>query len=633
MNAASVRKELEIDVTPPRQPATGHWPLISALTAGILLSVYGFFFFRDNFSTHYPIKVISAAAFREGEIPYWNFNDDGGQPLAGNPNTLTFYPDNVLYALLPAHVAFNLHFLLHLALAWLAMRALVREVRKREPVEDRPSPIAGARWWPVPDGPTFAAWLYVLSGLAITATAFYNLITAVALIPIALLAVERRSPLLLGATFGLLALGTEPVTILGTGIAVAILALGRVRVRDLAGALIVATMIALPQLIAYSEIAGEVERAHGYSAGTVLSASLAPARLLELLIGPFFRTSEPRLFLSLFVGVIAIPAVLQRSRYTAIAATMLFFALGRFNPIAAAVLPQMRVARYPEKFAMPLIVALAALAGLYFQTTAFKRTWAVITFVPLVAWAVATLPIDWFAPYRLPPRPAQRRFIHVIPGGQTLDRSEYRDRAARLEPLFGATVGVRYLLNRSGDDMHSLLSRIVVERASTSGSDRYYQIVAGPAAFFVPRAIGVHSVNEAVSLIERGQRVIAPFRYAGFQAPSDARVVKYLERGQSIEVTVTTSAPTLLFVNQSYFSAWVARSGDHELTTMPLDLDRLGVLVPAGTHEVTLRFGRHRTLVAAAWVASWLVLIAILFALRTSTSYRLVVNEALINDH
>src|SRR5207247_10680768 len=62
----------------------------------LLLSYFCFFFHRDNFSTHYPIKVISASAFRAGEIPYWNPFDGGGQPLAGNPNPLTFYPDNFL---------------------------------------------------------------------------------------------------------------------------------------------------------------------------------------------------------------------------------------------------------------------------------------------------------------------------------------------------------------------------------------------------------------------------------------------------------------------------------------------------------------------------------------------------------
>ena len=44
-----------------------------------LVATFGFFFFRDNFSTHYPIKVLSAAAFRSAEIPWWNFADGGGQ--------------------------------------------------------------------------------------------------------------------------------------------------------------------------------------------------------------------------------------------------------------------------------------------------------------------------------------------------------------------------------------------------------------------------------------------------------------------------------------------------------------------------------------------------------------------------
>src|SRR6184192_1689544 len=113
-------------------------------TGAALIAVFGFFYFRDNFATHYPMKVISTRVFLAGEIPWWNFYDGGGQPLAGNPNSLTFYPDNVLYLFLPAHVAFNLHFIFHLVGAWFAMRALSRS--------------------------TPAAWLYVLSGAAISAT-------------------------------------------------------------------------------------------------------------------------------------------------------------------------------------------------------------------------------------------------------------------------------------------------------------------------------------------------------------------------------------------------------------------------------------------------------------------------------
>ena len=125
-------------------------------TAAALIAIFGFFYFRDNFFTHYPIKVISSKIFRAGQIPWWNFYDDGGQPLAGNPNTLTFYPDNFLYLILPPHIAFNLHFLIHLTLAWFAMRALCR--------------VTGAS----PHASAFAATMYAMSGLAISATACFS---------------------------------------------------------------------------------------------------------------------------------------------------------------------------------------------------------------------------------------------------------------------------------------------------------------------------------------------------------------------------------------------------------------------------------------------------------------------------
>src|SRR6266568_2977983 len=180
-----------------------------AAAAAALIAVFGFFYFRDNFFTHYPVKVISARIFRAGLIPWWNFYDGGGQPLAGNPNTLSFYPDNFLYLILPAHVAFNLHFLIHLLFAWFAMRALCRQTGASDAAS------------------TFAATMYAMSGLAISATVFYNLITAIALIPFALWAIERlvndsgpprsgqpwAAVLHAGAAFGLIGLAGEPVVV------------------------------------------------------------------------------------------------------------------------------------------------------------------------------------------------------------------------------------------------------------------------------------------------------------------------------------------------------------------------------------------------------------------------------------
>ena len=576
---------------------TARTRLFFLLLGAVLLAfaaTFGFFFFRDNFSTHYPIKVLSAAAFRAGEIPWWNFADGGGQPLAGNPNTLTFYPGNVLYLLLPANVAFNLHFLLHMIGGWFAMRSLTRS--------------------------RFGAWLWILSGVAMSALSFYNLITAIALIPLALLGAERRNAVQLGIAFGLLALAGEPVVIVATAIAAGILFTRRrgdaengfspsasPRLRVTIVSLLIATAVAAPQLIAYAEIAKEVERAHGYSTQTVLNASFDPRRLLELLIGPFIHIDAPHLFPSLVLGLIVIPSIFRRSRYTVIAATMLFFALGAFNPLVRMVVESasvLRVGRFPEKFAIVMCAALVVLAAEYVRESKTPRIWTIVTFAPLLVWMVLTIPIDWFAPYRVTPQPARRVFSSSIGGGQAIDRENYRERARRLEPLFGATAGLEYVLNRSGDGMHSLLSRIASERFATTHNPNWLRIATARTSI-VPVAYPAPTIPDAVNMIEAGAPAVAP---QPFTSASGARVTRVARAGQTISIDVSTSAPALLAVDQSYFRAWSATMAGHDLDTTPINLDRLGVIVPA-TGTITLTFGRHRMLVVIAWILSTLTLL------------------------
>jgi hypothetical protein len=568
--------------------------LLSGAVLLAFIATFGFFFFRDNFSTHYPIKVLSAAAFRAGEIPWWNFADGGGQPLAGNPNTLTFYPDNILYLLLPAHIAFNLHFLLHLILGWFFMKALTRS--------------------------RFAASLWILSGVAMSALSFYNLITSIALIPLAFLGAERRNAVQLGIAFGLLALGGEPVVIVAIAIAAGIVFTLRrgdaengfspsapPRLRVIPVSLLLATAIAAPQLISYAEIAGEVERAHGYSAQTVLNASFDPSRLLEVLIGPVMRIDAPHLFPSLILGLIVIPSIFRRSRYTVIAATMLFFALGTFNPLVRILVESvsiLRIGRYPEKFAIVMCAALVVLAAEYVRESKTPRIWTIVTFAPLLIWAVFTIPIDWFTPYRVTTQPTRRVFTPSMPGGQLIDRDDYRERARRLEPLFGATAGLEYVLNRSGDGMHSLLSRIASERFATTHNPNWLRIATARPSI-VPIAYPAPTIPDAVNMIEAGVPAVAPHV---FTSSTDARVTRVARDGQTISIDVSTSGPALLAVDQSYFRAWSATMAHRDLDITPVNLDRLGVIVPnSGT--VTLTFGRHRTLIRVAWILSTLTLL------------------------
>jgi len=576
----------------------------------IAAATYGFFFLRDNLITHYPMKVLTANAFRSGEIPWWNFNDIGGEPLAGNPNALTFYPDALLFLVLPAHVAFNLHFLLHLAVAFFVMRALCR-------------------------GSLFGATVWVLSGLAISTLCLYNLVTAVALIPLALVAVERSSPRLLGLAFGLMLLAAEPVTIIGAAIAVAIVGVGRMPLRSVAMAAGIALVVGAPQLIAFWEIAGEIERIVPFRQTAVLGASVSPMRVLEIALWPLKgfmvdSAANDRLFSTIYIGLIAVPAIFRRSRYTTAFLTLLFFALGEYNPVVqilVAFVPPTRVMRYPEKFMLAGEAALVVLIADFFDRTDRKKLWAVITIVPLLYVGVRTIPIDWFAPYRVAPQPPARvQAFNAAPDPRLSGREMFRKRAHDLEWLFGAVAGRRYALGRSPDRMHSALTRTAVERFGVVSQPlkwRYLRIegvnVPGhlPDAMIVPRAIAARDLAETIRDVEdprfdEHQMAVAPDALRGF-ASAAGRVVSYREIGQTVRIDLQASGPVLLFVNQSFFDSWVATGGDRELDTFPLDIDRLGIVVPAGVGTVTLRFGRYRTAVVLSWLLSSALIAAFAF--------------------
>jgi hypothetical protein len=591
----------------------------AAVGAALVFSYFGFFFFRDNFTTHYPFKVISAAAFRSGEIPWWNFHDMGGQPLAGNPNALTFYPDNVFYLFLPGHVAFNLHFLIHLFFGFAAMRALCRA----RGLADGDAAVGGFLW--------------LISGVVISATAFYNLVTGVALIPLALLGVEKRSARILGCAFGLMLLGSEPMMMLGTALAVAIAGAGRTPWKVIALAIGLALAIGAPQLVAYSEIAGEVERSVPFSPTAVLATSLTWTRVAEIFLWPvsgFLNDAggmRGRLFSTIFIGIIAMPALFTRSRYAVIAIVCLFLALGSNNPfvdiLVRAVPPSIRIARFPEKLVMPMTAALVVLIAGYLTRTRFRRAWLLITCLPLLWAAVRALPVDWFAPYRVEPRaPVRVHWTPTVVAGRTDARTEYHRRAAALDWMFGATANLRYGVGPSPDNMHALLSRAVSERFTAVTPEvkaRYLRINgcnlegALPMAMIVPATAPARNLIEAVRTMESprfDERIfaVAPMSIAGFRS-SAGRVESYVEDGQTIRIDVNAAGPVLIMVNQSFFENWVARSGDIELETVPLNVDRLGVIVAGGRHEVSIAFGRRRIAVIAGWIVSAVLLLGSAF--------------------
>src|SRR3954470_8477319 len=137
-------------------------------------------FLRDTFNAHLPMKVAEAEALHRGTLPLIDPWRAGGQPLAGNPNAVPFYPDNLLYLLASPIWALNAHFWLHLLLAPFAFAWMARTLSLRRE----------AAW--------AGAVCYTLSGYFLSHLSFYNLIAGATLAPafvaacLTLLVRERR---------------------------------------------------------------------------------------------------------------------------------------------------------------------------------------------------------------------------------------------------------------------------------------------------------------------------------------------------------------------------------------------------------------------------------------------------------
>lgn len=326
---------------------------------------------RDVLTTHLHLKAYGAAALAHGSLPAFNPTWALGQPFAGNPNALAFYPGNLLYLALPFWSAFNGHYVLHWLLAFVTFRKLAREVGQ--------SPVAA----------TFAALTYAASGYVLSCLSFYNLIAVAAWIPLVLWGLARggrRGTLWGGIACGLMLLAGEPITA-ALGIALMVLVAverhgwrrGFLAVLAVGG---LGLMVALPQVVAAARTFGFTYRgAHGLVAGQAANHALQPLRLLELLLPlPWGWPSElgrfghwsiatpltPYIY-SLHFGVVALVVGLWawRARWRwalLVGASLLLGVLGGFSGELLLTLSG-GLFRYPQKLLLWTTVGAALLAG------------------------------------------------------------------------------------------------------------------------------------------------------------------------------------------------------------------------------------------------------------------------------
>ena len=405
--------------------------LLLLLLAVPLVRGTGTLYLRDVLNTHFPMKQAQAEAMREGYFPLIDPYRAGGQPLAGNPNAVPFYPDNLLYLAGSTLWALNAHFWIHLFLAPLAFCWLARAWGLRRE----------AAW--------AAAACWTLSGFYLSHLSFYNLIAGVTLAPalaaacLRFLQGRRGMAAVVAVLWGLLLLGGDPLMALLAGVLAGVAAVTEKDTKDLkdlkdsseeqvrrpwrrwrrwrlwrrwgpsgpflplAAAVAVGTLLALPQLVEFRRILPLSFRGHrGYSAEAATIASFDPRQVVEWLIpfffgrpdligpgsfwGSRFFTGFPPYYLSLYPGLLALALLaasglprrhpgadqgINRAAWWAWGsiAAGLFLSLGRFNPVAEWLfsVPGGGSLRYPVKFWLPVGMGAALLCGIGFQRLLF----------------------------------------------------------------------------------------------------------------------------------------------------------------------------------------------------------------------------------------------------------------------
>jgi hypothetical protein len=391
-----------------RARTLGHLvPALLLLVAAVLPVAAGreTWLLRDVFLTHLPLAWVTAQGAQTGELPLVDLSRGGGQPLAGNLNAAPFYPTQWLLAASAGEEpgepaarrrflwAFNAHFWVHWLLAPLAMALLARALG------------LGAA------GAAGAGVIYGFSGLVQSQLRFFNLLPAAVLTPLLLAAVVAalRRPTALargvsaaaaGVCWALLLLGGEPLFAAFAALLAGSLAWvvgprtppGRRAPRGVGPLLLAAaagTLLAATQVGALLQVAGTSRRGFlGYGAEAATVTSLDPRQWVDWLLpfaygdpgalgaggfwGAAAYTAWTPFFASLAPGlatlVLLAAAVGGRQRRDAwawvVLAVGLFFALGRFNPLA---MPFYSLSgglvRYPIKWIFPVFLAAALLAG------------------------------------------------------------------------------------------------------------------------------------------------------------------------------------------------------------------------------------------------------------------------------
>lgn len=371
-----------------------------ALFVLLILTVYADpVFLRRNFAGrdpmvfHYPLEKAVHDAYARGRLPVWISEISGGRPLLANPNVGALYPVRPLLSRFSFPFAIRLFPVLHWAGAGIGMMLLLRMLG-----------VSGAGAW-------IGAVTYVFSGVSVSEVFYPNIHPGMSLLPWIVWGLGRpagtlaRGALLLSVLWSLLFLSGDvfavTLALLASGLWIGLETAHDKRAGQsarLAAAIGLAALAAAPQIVASALWIPETNRAVlGMSLNDVILFSISPFRLLELIVPfpfgaaweinrtrmwgwPLFHDKQLGFFTSFYAGAFAVIALVAAWKLPAAGARFarVLLVIGLALSVTPALFPAAWgnlhspiPLRFPEKFAVSLVLALGVLAGVAFD--AFRR--------------------------------------------------------------------------------------------------------------------------------------------------------------------------------------------------------------------------------------------------------------------
>jgi hypothetical protein len=608
----------------------------------------------DAADLNYPFQKYWSDHIRSGSLPEWTPYFCSGYPLLGNPETGTWYAPHwpfFLAGITPRAIEAELA--LDAFLACLGAFLLIGGF-----VESRAAAVLGAL-------------CYGLSGFFAGHSSHLGIFAGAACFPWLLLAFRRardRSAMRYTALGGLVGAAMILAGYFQTAM-YGFLALGLYALADLyraprrwlrivsivAGMLALAIAVASIQVVPTLELLNTGFRAHSDYARTTegvlelraLPTLIAPNWLGALsgnYTGPFDITQHYFYAGFLLLPLAGIGLWKTKSRLDALFLIVpaVWFMLGGAAGLyqVAMLLPGMNKVREPIQGWFVVALGLAMLAAAGFEWV--ERRWRVRY---LGAIAIAVLFVDvWYSnSLRNPMAYAHFSFDssygagedalerHVAPALPPLTRLEHPDdmpvgpRDFGLDLHIEDTAGYAALhiqdysryrnTIRRNPKLRDGLNVGVVVNSDLSGLTANPSVL--PRVYFPKSIADVASREKAVRAIEtldpHEQSVaLAPHSPVQQDPAATATVLAYDE--ESYRVRYRAATPSLMRFSVPYFRGWRATVDGKHLAIVPVDLALMGVVVPAGDHELQFRFRSDTFRIGAAITLAGLILCGLLVA-------------------